>query len=133
MPSMLTSVVLLVSQVRVVDWPFSMVLGLAVSEAVGAAGGGGGGGGGGATFFLQAPNVMMALNANTSMIQFNLFCFNFSSLRNYAPRLSSRGSSPGQAGSNLPSCSGHEWTRMRSLVRKLFPAPVRLRITAGCR
>ena len=51
---MLTSVALLVCQVKVVDPPLSTVLGLAESEAVGAAGGGGGGGGGGATFFLQA-------------------------------------------------------------------------------
>ena len=58
--SMLTSVALVVCQVSVVDWPFSTVLGLAVSEAVGAAGGGGGGGGGGATFFLQAPSIMTA-------------------------------------------------------------------------
>src|SRR5436305_12677173 len=102
------SVAFVVSQVRVVGWPLSTVLGFAVSEAVGAAAGGGGGGGGGATFFLQAPNVMMALKANTSMIQFNLFCFNFSSLRNCAPRLSSRGSSPSHAGLNHSPCSGHE-------------------------
>src|SRR5712691_7584384 len=95
---MLMSVAFVVCQVNVVDPPLSTVFGLALSEAVGAAGGGGGGGGGGATFFLQAPNVMMALKANTSMIQFNLFCFNFSSLRNCAPRLSSRGSSPSQGG-----------------------------------
>jgi len=82
MPSMLMSVALVVCHVSVVDSPLSTVFGLALSEAVGAAAGGGGGGGGGGTFFLQAPNVMMALKANTSMIQFNLFCFNFSSLRN---------------------------------------------------
>ena len=41
----------------------------------GRAGGGGGGGGGGATFFLQAPSVMMALSANTTMIHFILPCF----------------------------------------------------------
>src|SRR5579871_5667591 len=63
---MLTSVAFWVSQVSVVDWPLSMVLGLAVSDAVGAAGGGGGGGGGGATFFLQAPSVRTTPNAITS-------------------------------------------------------------------
>src|SRR5258708_12906265 len=93
MPSMLMSVAFVVCHVSVVAPPLSTVFGLALSEAVGVAAGGGGGGGGGATFFLQAPNVMMALKANTSMIQFKLFCFNFSSLRNSAPRLSSRLSS----------------------------------------
>jgi hypothetical protein len=57
-----------------------MVLGSAVSDAVGAAGGGGGGGGGGATFFLQAPKIMMALNANSSITHFS-FGFTFSSLK----------------------------------------------------
>jgi hypothetical protein len=98
------SVALVVSQVRVVGWPFSTVLGFAVSEAVGAAGGGGGGGGGGATFFLQAPSVMMALSANTTMIHFILPCFTLSSLR-YAARVQARG-------------------------YKLFPAPIRLAISA---
>ena len=130
---MLMSVAFVVCHVSVVDPPLSTVFGLALSEAVGAAGGGGGGGGGGATFFLQAPNVMMALKANTSMIHFNLLCFNFSSLRNCAPRLSSRGSGPSQAGLSLPPRFGHEWTRIRSLLRKLFPAPVRLRVAPGCR
>src|SRR4029079_12615578 len=73
-PSILMSVALVVSQVRVVGWPFSTVLGFAVSEAVGAAGGGGGGGGGGATFFLQAPSVMMAPNANTSIVNLTRRC-----------------------------------------------------------
>src|SRR5437868_10588274 len=77
---MLTSVALLVSQVSVVDWPLSIVLGLAVSEAVGAAGGGGGGGGGGATFFLQAPSIITAPNASISMIHFSFCCFTFSSV-----------------------------------------------------
>ena len=54
-----------------------MVLGLAVRDAVGAAGGGGGGGGGGAVFFLQAPSIMTAPNANTSMTHFILCCFTF--------------------------------------------------------
>jgi len=74
-------VALLVCQVKVVDCPLSIVLGFAVSEAVGAAGGGGGGGGGGATFFLQPPNSTAALNANTSIIHLNFRCFTFSSLR----------------------------------------------------
>ena len=60
MPSMLTSVALVVCQVNVVESPLLMELGLADSDAVGAAGGGGGGGGGGATFFLQAPSIMIA-------------------------------------------------------------------------
>jgi len=69
-----------------VDWPFSMVLGLAVSDAVGAAGGGGGGGGGGATFFLQAPSVRTMPNANTSTIHFFWLCFTSSSLENKRAR-----------------------------------------------
>jgi hypothetical protein len=76
-PVMLTSVAFVVCQVRVVDWPLSTVLGFAVSEAVGAAGGGGGGGGGGATFFLQAPNIMIAPNMNISVIHFSFGCFTF--------------------------------------------------------
>ena len=79
-PSMLTSVALLVCQVKVVDCPFSTVLGLAVSEAVGAAGGGGGGGGGGATFFLQAPSIMMAPSTNTNIIHLSFRCFTLSSV-----------------------------------------------------
>src|SRR5580704_12186927 len=79
MPSMETSVALVVCQVNVVESPLLMELGLAESDAVGAAGGGGGGGGGGATFFLQAPSIMMPPSANMSMIHFNRFCFTFSS------------------------------------------------------
>src|SRR5208337_5006531 len=41
--SMLISFAFAVSHVRVADWPFSIIAGLTVSEAVGAAGGGGGG------------------------------------------------------------------------------------------
>jgi hypothetical protein len=66
---------LLVCQVKVVEPPLSTVLGLAESEAVGAAGGGGGGGGGGATFFLQAPRVMIAMRANTNIIHLTFRCF----------------------------------------------------------
>src|ERR1700674_4050160 len=76
MPSMLTSVAFVVSQVSVVDCPFSMVLGFAVSEAVGAGGGGGGGGGGG-VFLWQAPRNRIAPKANTSEIHFSLCCFTF--------------------------------------------------------
>jgi len=76
--SILVSVALVVSQVSVVDWPLSIVLGFAVSEAVGAAGGGGGGGGGGAGFFLQAPSIMIAPNANTNVTHFSFRCFTFS-------------------------------------------------------
>ena len=52
MPSMLTSVAKSVVQVRVEAWPAMMVLGFAVSMAVGAGGGGGGTGVGGVGFFL---------------------------------------------------------------------------------
>src|SRR5256885_14047989 len=97
MPSMLMSVAFVVCHVSVVAPPLSTVFGLALSEAVGAAAGGGGGGGGGATLFLQAPHVMMALKANTNMIQFKLFFFKFSSPRYFAPPLSSRVSGSGQA------------------------------------
>src|SRR5579883_30997 len=68
MPAMLTSVALVVCQVRVVDMPLSMVLGLADNEAVG-------GGGGGATFFLQAPNIRMAPRMNTRAVHFIFGCF----------------------------------------------------------
>jgi hypothetical protein len=44
-------------------------------EAVGAGGGGGGGGGGGAAFFLQAPNIMTAPKATTSVNHFMRWCF----------------------------------------------------------
>src|SRR5579871_5869721 len=86
MPSMLTSVAFWVSHVSVVDWPLSMVLGLAVSDAVGAAGGGGGGGGGGTTLFLQAPSVRTTPNAITSVIHFLWLCFTSSSLENKRAR-----------------------------------------------
>jgi hypothetical protein len=58
-----------------VDWPLSIVFGLAVREAVGAAGAGGGGGGGGATFFLQALKIMMAPKANTNIVHLSRRCF----------------------------------------------------------
>src|SRR5215470_17853532 len=70
MPSMLTSVALVVCQVSVVDMPLSIEFGLAEIDAVGAGGGGGGGGGGGACFFLQAPNIMMAPRMNTRAVHF---------------------------------------------------------------
>jgi hypothetical protein len=82
--SMLTSVALLVSQLRVVDAPLSTVLGFAVSDAVGAAGGGGGGGGGGAAFFLHALRNITALNASSKPIHFSV-CFTFSSLQIACP------------------------------------------------
>jgi len=74
-------VALEVDQVKVVDCPLWIVVGLAVIEAVGAAGGGGGGGGGGAgaTFFLHAPNVMIAAKATISAIHFILLLFTLSS------------------------------------------------------
>src|ERR1700733_9376009 len=97
MPSIETSVAFVVAQVSVVDCPFSIESGLAVSEAVGAAGGGGGGGGGGATFFLQAPSIMMPPSAITSMIHFNRFCVTFSSCVFSAPEPLAR-VKPGGAG-----------------------------------
>jgi hypothetical protein len=69
-PSIVTSVALVVCQLSVVDCPCSIVAGFAVIEAVGAGGGGGGGGGGGATFFLHALKVSIAANATTSAIHF---------------------------------------------------------------
>jgi hypothetical protein len=69
---MLTSVALVVCQVKVVGWPFSTLFGLAVREAVGAGGGGGGGGGGGATFLWQADNIMTAPNARINALRFNI-------------------------------------------------------------
>jgi hypothetical protein len=77
---MLTSVAFVVCHVNVVEAPLSIVVGLALIDAVGAAGGGGGGGGGGATFFLQAPSIMTAPKANTRVIHFIRACFTFSSL-----------------------------------------------------
>ncbi len=77
-PSMVTSVAFWVCQVRVVDWPFSMLLGLADREAVGA-GGGGGGGGGGVSFFLQPLTVINTANDAIAINHFTLFCFTSSS------------------------------------------------------
>jgi hypothetical protein len=70
MPSMLTSVALVVCQVSVVDWPWLIVFGLADSEAVGGVAAGGGGGGGGATFFAHAPRNMIVPSANTRVPHF---------------------------------------------------------------
>src|ERR1700751_215889 len=84
MPSMLTSVALVVCQVSVVVMPLSTLFGFAEIDAVGDGGGGGGGGGGGAAFFLQAPNIMMAPRMNTRVIHFIFGCFTFSSLRKRA-------------------------------------------------
>jgi len=64
MPSMLTSVALVVCQLSVVESPGLSVFGFAESEAVGAFGAGGGGGGGGATFLWHAPRNINALRAN---------------------------------------------------------------------
>src|SRR5438132_11044421 len=54
-----------------------MVFGSTEIDAVGAGGGGGGGGGGGAAFFLQAPSIMTALKASTSVNHFMRWCFTF--------------------------------------------------------
>src|SRR5271166_6248436 len=76
MPSMETSVALVVCQVSDADCPAWMLLGLTEIEAVGAAGGGGGGGGGGgATFFLQAPTARSAARERARNIHFMLLCF----------------------------------------------------------
>jgi hypothetical protein len=74
---MLTSVALVVCQVKVVDDPVSTVSGLALKVAVGAAAGGGGGGGGGGVFLWQAPKNIMAPNTNMSEIHFILCCFTY--------------------------------------------------------
>src|SRR5215475_4718667 len=86
MPSMLTSVAIVVCHVSVVDMPLSMEFGLADSDAVGAGGGGGGGGGGGAFFFPpQAPHIMTAPRMNTRVIHFVCGRFTFSSQINSLP------------------------------------------------
>src|SRR5207248_5054049 len=74
--SMLTSVVFVVCQVRVVDWPLSTVSGLAVSDAVGCGGGGGGGGGGGAAFLWHSPSSIIALSAKVRAKDLRVDCFN---------------------------------------------------------
>src|SRR5580704_6449569 len=104
MPSMETSVALVVCQVNVVESPLLMELGLAESDAVGAGGGGGGGGGGGAAFFLQAPNTKRALSPRTSKYHF-IDCFTLL-FPPATPKLR-----PGARRSYL-----------------LFPTPVRLRV-----
>src|ERR1700740_389085 len=78
MPSIDTSVALVVCQVRVVDSPLGMLLGLAVSDAVGC-GGGGGGGGGGVTFFLQPATTIKMANVAKIVVHFILLCFTSSS------------------------------------------------------
>src|SRR5262249_23116753 len=80
-PSMLTSVAFVVCQVKVDDCPLSIVSGLAVNVAVGAAGAGGGGGGGGGFFFPHALINRIAPSANTRAAHLNDSCFIFSSLR----------------------------------------------------
>jgi hypothetical protein len=94
MPSMLTSVALVVCHVSVVEAPLSIVSGLALNDAVGAAGGGGGGGGGGAAFFLQAPNIMTAPTMKTIANPFSLFTF--SSVEVSAPFLRANRARMGQ-------------------------------------
>src|SRR6478609_9308282 len=81
-PSMPTSVALLVCQVSVVDCPLSIVSGLALNEAVGAAGAGGGGGGGGGCFLWHAPRNRIPPSANTRADDLNVNCFIFSPLLN---------------------------------------------------
>src|ERR1043165_7736418 len=94
---MLTSVALLVSHDRVVDWPFSTVFGFADNEAVGAGGGGGGGGGGGATFFLHAPRLITSARTRIRVVHFTLVCF-ISPPQDDTPWLIARSSNmPGRA------------------------------------
>ncbi|HLB88668.1 MAG TPA: hypothetical protein VJK29_13540, partial [Terriglobales bacterium] len=50
---------------------------------------------------LQAPSIIMAPNANTSVIHFNFCCFTFSSLHKRAHLPVARGSSPGGPGQLL--------------------------------
>jgi hypothetical protein len=64
---MLTSVAFVVCHASVIDWPGSIVFGLADSDAVGAVGEGGGGGGGGATFLAHAATNIIAPRTNTSV------------------------------------------------------------------
>src|SRR5579863_7803564 len=103
MPSMLTSVAFVVCQLSVVDWPFSTVLGLAVSEAVGAAGGGGGGGGGGGVFLWHPPSNRMAARVIMSEIHFDRCCFTFPPCKMRASQTCALGFEPGEtAGSPGP-------------------------------
>src|SRR6476661_4042722 len=81
---MLTLLAFCVSQVRVVACPLSTVLGLAVSDAVGADGAGGGGGGGGATFFLQAPSTMIAPRTTIKLNHFSFCCVTIASMHERA-------------------------------------------------
>src|SRR5207302_3078932 len=110
MPSMETSVALLVCHVSVADCPLSMVSGLTEIEAVGDCAGGGGGGGGGAVFLWQAPSIKMPARAATvaSTFKDSRFMFFLSTLILLRTR-------------NL-------FKFKRSV---LFPTPVRLRITSG--
>jgi len=74
---------LVVCHVSVVDCPWSIVLGFAESEAVGAFGAGGGGGGGGAAFFAHAARNTIVLSVNTRMLHLTIViliaCFTGSS------------------------------------------------------
>src|SRR3954469_22465833 len=76
-PSMETSVALLVCQVSEADWPAWIVFGFTEIEAVGAGAGGGAGGGGGAAFLPHAPRVISAASARTNKNHFELNCFTF--------------------------------------------------------
>src|SRR5579863_1532756 len=75
MPSIETSVALLVCHVNDAEPPAWIVFGSTEIEAVGAGGGGGGGGGGGAAFFPHAPSVRRAPSAIINRIHFILSCF----------------------------------------------------------
>src|SRR5271169_3236723 len=75
MPSIDTSVALLVCQVREADCPAWIEFGLTEMEAVGAGGAGGGGVGGGIFFFPQALSASTAPSATMSRDHLILCCF----------------------------------------------------------
>jgi hypothetical protein len=73
-----TLVALVVLQVRVEDFPFWMVVGLAERVAVGLGGGGGGGGsseGATGTFFLQPPEIAIRSANRHRAARFKNFLF----------------------------------------------------------
>src|SRR5579864_3696601 len=82
MPSIVTSVALVVCHVKDADWPAWIEFGFTAIEAVGAAAGGGGGGGGGAgaAFLWHPASSMSAHNPMTSRNHFERCTFTCSSL-----------------------------------------------------
>ena len=129
MPSMETSVALVVAQVRVVDCPFSIESGLAVSEAVGAAGGGGWWWRRRRNFLLAGAQHHDAAQCEDEHDPLQPFLLHFLLLRICAPEPLAR-MKPGGAGelSRFPTgsikCNYKPGT-------SLLPTPIRLRIAAG--